>query len=99
MQTSASTFQVGAEIASGNSIDYFIPMGSGAVPSTGYQQAAYHRDYSANGSTGFKPGLFLDHLSYGMAIAAPAGGSWANWFYFGSEPLTGWTAHSFALNN
>ena len=95
MTTSASRFQVGGEIVA-TPLDWNLPMGSGKPPAAGFRQAAYHRNYSANGSTSFSNTRYMDRLSYAMSDSEPAGAAWTSWFYYGNEPIIGWVTNSVA---
>ncbi len=95
MRTSATTFEVGAEVYDPTS-NWLVPMAGGASPTAGFGQAGYHHDYAAyNGGSSFNYDFTMstpEQPSYYNSSAGPGPGSpsWANYFYVGDEPLVFW---------
>ena len=94
MQTSAGVYQVGGEVSDVTEA-WVVPMGSGATPTAGYGQAAYHHDFyaatpSGGWSTNFTANGSTVPSAYAISTTTAAGGSWADYFYYGDAPAVFW---------
>ena len=90
----AQTFQAGGEIQD-TTRTWVVPMGNGATPSAGYQQAAYVRSVSAWPYTGsaFTPmGMQVNGSPTNVNYwnAAPGQYWWSSYFYYGNMPNVFW---------